>query len=248
MHSGEDLAGPAGLDAGQLRLLAWAALASVALHLLLLYALPMLEQAIRAPSAPALKARLAKPPPEPSARTEVQPVPQSAPAARPAVPRPPVAAPRAETKPLVASPAIEPVKPSAEPAPAGSSAAAPSPQPVAGSGAAQTPVPASAGPDPGSVARYRLELMDAARRYKRYPRVAQDNGWEGRVELHLAFAESGALSSLAVKKSAGRAALDDAALAMLGSAQAQTPVPVALRGKAFVVEIPVDFFLRDAER
>jgi protein TonB len=90
--------------------------------------------------------------------------------------------------------------------------------------------------------------MEAARRHKRYPRVAQDNNWEGRVELRLAFAENGALAALTVKKGAGRAALDDAALAMLRSAQAQTPVPPALRGKAFVLEIPVDFLLRDAGR
>jgi len=114
--------------------------------------------------------------------------------------------------------------------------------------AAAAPAPAPAGPDPGSVARFRLELMDAARRYKRYPRVAQDNNWEGRVELRVAFAESGAMSSLTVKKGAGRAALDDAAQAMIRSAQSQTPVPPGLRGKAFVVEIPVDFLLRDEVR
>jgi len=49
----------------------------------------------------------------------------------------------------------------------------------------------SSGPDPGTVARFRLELMEIARRYKRYPRIAQDNNWEGRVELRIAFAESG---------------------------------------------------------
>jgi TonB family protein len=45
-----------------------------------------------------------------------------------------------------------------------------------------------------------------------YPRIAQDNNWEGRVELRIAFAENGSISSLTVK-GAGRAALDDAAQA-----------------------------------
>ena len=124
--------------------------------------------------------------------------------------------------------------------------AQPVPQPAAP--VARTEIqapPAASGPDPGTVARFRLELMDVARRYKRYPRIAQDNGWEGRVELRIAFSESGAVSSMTVKKSAGRAVLDDEAQAMLRSAQAQVTVPPALRGKAFVLEIPVDFSLKD---
>ena len=108
--------------------------------------------------------------------------------------------------------------------------------------------PANAGPDPGSVSRFRMELMTVARRYKRYPRIAQDNGWEGRVEVRIAYAESGALTSISVKRGAGRQVLDDEALAMIRNAQAQVAVPPSLRGKAFVLEIPVDFFLRDEAR
>jgi outer membrane biosynthesis protein TonB len=51
-----------------------------------------------------------------------------------------------------------------------------------------------------------------------------------------------------VKKGAGRVALDDAAQAMIRSAHAQAAVPPALRGKAFVLEIPVDFLLREEDR
>ena len=87
--------------------------------------------------------------------------------------------------------------------------------------------------------------MEIARRYKRYPRIAQDNNWEGRVELRIAFAENGSISSLTVKKGAGRAVLDDAAQAMIRSAQAQATIPPALRGKAFTLEIAVDFFLKE---
>ena len=90
--------------------------------------------------------------------------------------------------------------------------------------------------------------MDIARRYKRYPRIAQDNNWEGRVELRIAFAESGALAALTVKKSSGRAVLDEQAQAMIRSAQPQATIPPALRGRAFVLEIPVDFFLKDEGR
>ena len=87
--------------------------------------------------------------------------------------------------------------------------------------------------------------MEIARRYKRYPRVAQDNNWEGRSELRVAFAENGTIAALTVKKGAGRAVLDEAAQSMIRSAQAQAVMPPALRGKAFTLDIAVDFLLRD---
>ena len=46
--------------------------------------------------------------------------------------------------------------------------------------------------------------MKEAGRHKRYPRIAQDNNWEGRVELRVAIGGDGAISSFTVKKSAGR--------------------------------------------
>jgi len=239
MYPGESLAGPAhaGLGIVQRRPLALALLASLALHLLVLYALPILKESIRAPARP-LAARLAKPAPEPA---RADPPPQ-----RPLQPSPaPRPVPAAKTAPRIAVPtpvAVVPV-PSVEPA---QQAGDPVPVvPAAPPAPASAPAPAASGPDPGSVARFRLELMEIARRYKRYPRVAQDNNWEGRVELRIAFAENGSIASLTVKKGAGRAVLDDAAQAMIRSAQAQAAIPPALRGKAFVLEIPVDYSLKD---
>ena len=87
--------------------------------------------------------------------------------------------------------------------------------------------------------------MDLARRYKRYPRVAQDNNWEGRVALRIAIGEDGAISSLVVTKGSGRVVLDDEAQAMIRTAKSRTTIPAALRGKAFVIEFPVDFFLKE---
>ena len=107
---------------------------------------------------------------------------------------------------------------------------------------------AASGPDPGTVAQFRLELMDIARRYKKYPRIAQDNSWEGRVELRIVIGEDGAIASLSVKKGAGRAVLDDEAQAMIRTAKSKAAIPPGLRGKAFTLEIPVDFFLKDEEK
>ena len=224
-----------------------AVLASLALHALVLFALPILEEAKR--QIPArLTARLAAPErPEPVAQM-LEPLPPPKPApTRPAV-RPNPAA----VAPPLPAPATAPVL-SAEPRPASEPAftvpasppAAPAPAPRA---EPQPAVAAGSGPDPGTVARFRLELMDVARRYKRYPRIAQDNNWEGRVELRIAIGEDGAISSLAVKKGSGRAVLDDEAQAMIRTAKSKATIPPALRGRAFILEIPVDFFLKEDER
>lgn len=244
MHTGEGLAGVAGLGAAErrLRLLGLALLASIVLHALILLWLPALRDAMPARLAPPpLKAQLAKPKPAPA-----HPIVQAPPPPLP-VPRPAARAPRpapAPTAPPSAVIAVESAPRAAEPGPVVPAVA---PQPASPPQAASRLEPQAApGPDPGSVARFRLELMEIARRYKRYPRIAQDNNWEGRVELRVVFAENGAMSALTVKKSAGRAVLDEEAQAMIRSAQAQAAVPAALRGKAFTLEIPVEFSLQDA--
>jgi protein TonB len=250
MYPGESLASAwnAAVAERQLRLLVKAVSASLVLHALLLYALPILRDAVRAPIPP-LTARLAKPaPPEPP-RAEP-------PAQRPVAPSP---APAAKPAPQRPAPAIVPVAPilSVEPArqsaePAFTVPPAP-PAPAAMATAQQVPVaraepapgPAASGPDAGSIARFRLELIEIAKRYKRYPRIARDNNWEGRVNLRVAFGESGAITSQSVTKSSGRAVLDDEAKAMFRSAQPHVAIPPSLRGKAFVLEFEVEFVMRE---
>jgi len=250
MHPGTSLASPGGASLAdrQSRLLVLAVLCSLALHALILLCLPYFRDSGRLRAVlPNLTARLQvpKPPPEPP---KVEPLPPPRlPVVRPA----PSSAPAAKAQPQQAPVAVAPTpvlsmepKQSAEPAftvPAAPAQPAPRVD-------AQPSLAAASGPDPGSVARFRLDLMDIAKRYKRYPRIAQDNNWEGRVELRIAYNEAGAISSLSVKKGAGRAVLDDEAQAMIRSAQPQLTIPPALRGKAFVLEIPVEFFLKDEGR
>jgi protein TonB len=221
-------------------------LTSLALHALLLFALPFLQDAKR--QIPArLTARLAPKPPEP-VPPKLEPLPpQSRPAPHPPVIRPAPAA-KAVPQPAVVPPtvpappapilSVEPAKQASEPALV-VPAAPPAPPPA---------IVAASGPDAGAVARFRLELMDLARRYKKYPRIAQDNNWQGRVELRIAIAEDGAISSLVVKKGAGRSVLDEEAQAMIRTAKSKATIPPGLRGKAFTLEIRVDFFLKDDER
>lgn len=243
MHTGTSLAGAfgAGVEDRQLRLLWAALLASLFLHALILFFLPYYNEFRQSrAAAPPLTARLAKPKPPPEPPKAEPPPPPQAPLIRPAAK--PQARPVPAPVPPVSAPvlSVEPSKSAAEPA--FTVPAAPA-QPVAR--VEPAPAPAASGPDPGAVARFRLELMEIARRYKRYPRIAQDNNWEGRVELRIAFAESGAISAFTVKKGTGRTVLDEEAQAMIRSALPQATLPPGLRGKAFTLEIPVDFSLKE---
>ncbi len=101
-----------------------------------------------------------------------------------------------------------------------------------------------AAPDAGNVDQYRIALMGAAKRYKRYPTQAVENGWTGKVEVRLVVARDGGVDSVRVKNSSGYGILDDQALDMIRKAEGVTPIPPALQGRQFSIDIPVIFDLQ----
>ena len=96
-----------------------------------------------------------------------------------------------------------------------------------------------------SVDEYRLLLIGAAPRYKRYPRVARENNWEGLVALRMAFSASGRVASLSVTKTSGYDVLDQQAMEMFKSAAAAVPVPPLLRGKEFAFDLAVTYYFTE---
>ena len=88
--------------------------------------------------------------------------------------------------------------------------------------------------------------MSAARRFKHYPPVAIDRNWQGTAQIRVEIAANGEIAALKVRSSAGYPVLDDHALEMIERAKAIAPIPLALRGKPFFVDIPIEFLLRDA--
>ena len=87
--------------------------------------------------------------------------------------------------------------------------------------------------------------MGAARRYKKYPRVAMDNNWEGKVEVRMVIGANGMIASISVRSGTGHEILDQQALDMTRKAKPLAPIPAALRGKEFTVDLPVIFSLKD---
>jgi TonB family protein len=249
------------MHSDQNRAFNYAVLASVALHALLLFGFTALKNsAPRAGPTGPLVARLVEPAPLP-APPVAAPVPPQAeppkPAPREAAPKPkPRAAAKPSPKPSVPAPLpvpeTAPAAPlAAEPAPAAPAAppAAATSQPAAPAAAARIETapspPAAEAIDAGSLAQYRLQLISAARKYKRYPRVAMDNNWEGEVLVRMVIGANGSIAAVSVKTSSGYEVLDSQALDMFRKAKPQVEIPPALRGKEFSFEVRAIYNLKD---
>ena len=229
---------------GANRTLGVAVVASILLHALLL-ALPLTRElsALIPPEPEPLVARVERPEPPPA--------PPPAPAREIRKPEP--ERPQPVAKPVPAAPVPAPVAPGPVPPPAAAAAPLPAPAPA--------PVPAPvprfdpgvvatvAAPAPaveaGALEGYRQAVTRAAVRFKRYPRVAIDNDWEGEVVVLVAIDADGRLAALRVKRSSGHEVLDQQALQMFDNASRSVPVPAELRGRACEIELRAIYNLRD---
>jgi TonB family protein len=203
----------------------YAVAVSLALHALLLFAFPeLVDTARRAASIPPqIIARLMEPEPAPAPAVPVQPVRREAPPAKREAKPAPVEAPP------VAAPAVPPSPPiaAAEPQPAPSSSP-----------------PVVEAPESLSRDQYRVQLIDEARRHKRYPPLARENNWQGDVVVGVSIGTSGR-TSVSLKASSGYEVLDRQALEMFRQAARAVPVPPALRGKEFTLDVRALYALAD---
>jgi protein TonB len=247
------------LQGGDNRAFGLALLVSFVFHALLLFAFPALREGKQRPSvAPGpIVARLVSPRPAaaPAAeqraaerRIEAPPVAKPGPAP---VPRPsPEAKAAPETKSSAPADRSAPSEaPSQAPAaPAAVSAPAAAPGPIARADPQPSaPAAVPSADDAGTLAQYRLALIATARKYKRYPRVAMDNNWEGTAEIELVIGANGTIASARVRSSAGHDVLDQQALDMFKKAKPLVPIPAALRGKEFSVVLRAIYSLKDPE-
>ncbi len=232
---------------GPNRAFGYAVLASILLHALLLAALPSLrELAAQLPAPPVpLVARLEPMVPEPAAAVPA-PEMRKPPAARPhplrerhvarPAPAPQVSAPA----PLPERAAVSEAAPAAPAAPV--TPAAPGPIAIIEPPPA---VAAPAGPDPGALERYRLQLVTAAARFKSYPRAAFDNNWEGEVVVRMTIGADGTIAALGIRSSSGYEVLDRQALDMFRTAKRFVLLPPELAGREFELELRAIYSLRD---
>ena len=222
--------------------------ASLALHALVLFSFPnLVDTARRATTLPPLIARLMEPPAPEPVPVPAPPPPEKKllekkPAPRAAKPVPRVETPvvREEAPPVVEAPAPVPARvpaPVAAPPPVAALEPQPAPSP-----AAQAP-PAEI-PESMSRDQYRVQLIDEARRHKRYPALARENNWQGDVKVAVAVAASGR-PTVTLRGSSGYDVLDRQALEMFSRAARAVPIPPSLRGKEFTLEVRAVYGLED---
>jgi len=89
------------------------------------------------------------------------------------------------------------------------------------------------------IRQYRTLLAISARRFKRYPVQARDQGREGSVEIAIDFRRLLPEPEISIARSSGYAVLDEQALEMIGQAARQTDLPGRLQGRDFRVILPV---------
>ena len=199
-------------------------LASLALHAALLWVLPMLRAAQhpRGNAAVPVLVRLVEPLAKPAGNQVLL-------------------TPLAEAKPA----AIAQLAPKRQPLARPESVVPLVPQIVMNSLPAPVTMEPAQAPDTGTLAQYRLAILGAARRFKHYPDVAVENNWQGKVEVRMSVDSSGEITALNLRASAGHEVLDQHALEIVERAKAMAPIPSALRGKEFAVDVPVVFSLRE---
>ncbi len=91
-----------------------------------------------------------------------------------------------------------------------------------------------------------MALIVATRRYKHYPAIAMEKGWQGKVEVHLVIGANGMIASASIKTGSGHDILDNQALDMLKKGKTTVPIPPSLRGHEFSIDVPVIFNLENS--
>lgn len=103
---------------------------------------------------------------------------------------------------------------------------------------------AHAGGDPGARRDYISRLAANLSRHKRYPRRARARGQEGTGRLFFVVEQSGQVSAIQLRKSAGHRLLDDEILAILGRVGSFPPIPDAVGVARLEIVVPINFDLR----
>jgi periplasmic protein TonB len=197
------------------------------------------------PAPPLTKPSVVPPPPEP----QVQPVPLEP----QAEPLPlletelPKLAPSPAPHPAVTLPAPQPPKPKpkvkrAEPLPMPQPQSAPL-APVAPSAPAPTPQ-ISTNSSPAARASWQAQLVAWLEKYKRYPRVAQEQRQQGVVHLRFTIDRQGKVLASEINKSSGFELLDEEVLALIQRAQPVPAPPPEVAGNRIELLVPVSFSLR----
>jgi periplasmic protein TonB len=186
------------------------------------------------------------PPVEPEVQTtppEPQPEPEPLPLPEPEIPK---LAPSPAAHPAVTLPVPQPPKP--KKMKQAERPLIPRPEPQT---ATPMPAPAMAAPQPSAPqntaserATWQAQLVAWLERYKRYPRVAQEQHQQGVVYLRFAIDRRGKVLSSQINRSSGFELLDDEVLELVQRAQPLPSPPSEVAGDRIELLVPVSFSLK----
>jgi protein TonB len=104
---------------------------------------------------------------------------------------------------------------------------------------------ASGGVSADDLRQYRMSLAVNAARFKRYPPLARERGWEGTAEIALELGPLLPQAQVTLASSSGRRVIDDQAIATMREAARVTGLPEGLKGRDLRMRFAVVFSLED---
>jgi periplasmic protein TonB len=119
--------------------------------------------------------------------------------------------------------------------------------PQSGQTGAAPKAPIEAQPNPSNsnaIPMYRTRIAVLLERHKRYPTAAQSRRQEGIAQVFFSIDREGRVLDSRIVRSAGAAALDAEALALLKRAQPFPPPPPELAGERVTLTVPIAFHLK----
>ncbi|MBL8428620.1 MAG: energy transducer TonB [Dechloromonas sp.] len=97
--------------------------------------------------------------------------------------------------------------------------------------------------DQTGLRQYYLALARQAQQFRRYPEEARAAGWQGSVTMRLVVSDAGSPLGVSLVDSSGFPVLDQEALDMTLLSARHTEVPESLRGRAFSIDVAIDYSL-----
>lgn len=108
-----------------------------------------------------------------------------------------------------------------------------------------TPPAPSDEASPDGVRQYRLNLAREARRFKHFPPLARERGWEGVAVVVVSTVAGVPLPQVSLSQSSGFELLDQEALMLVAQAVTTAVLPDSLHNRTFALTLPIHYRLGD---
>lgn len=94
------------------------------------------------------------------------------------------------------------------------------------------------------IRKYREAIKRKIEEEKRYPDLAEENGYEGKLDIQFKLFADGKIDGVEVSNSSGYQILDNEAIRAVKNATPYPSMPSSLKRKYIIVEVPIVFKLR----